>query len=267
MTADKTVTATFLQVLSKAGAYRQGAWFLDDGNGQWDPGADTFIVNFGAPDDLPVSGDMNGDGISEIGAFRPGTGEWFFDLDNSGSWSGCGPDLCLTQFGAPTDLPVTGDMDGDGISEAGVFRPTTGQWFFDLDHSGTWNGCGIADLCLAQFGAPGDLPVTGDWDGDGSDEVGTFRQGQWFLDDGNGQWDPGADTTIANFGVSNDIPVSGDVDADGVTEIGTFRPATGQWFFDLDHSGSWTLCQSDGGGDQCLTQFGAPTDIPITGNW
>jgi hypothetical protein len=265
MTTDKSVTATFLQVLSGAGVYRQGAWFLDNGNGQWDPGVDTFIANFGAPDDLPVSGDMNGDGISEIGVFRPGTGEWFFDLDHSGSWSGCGPDLCLAQFGASTDLPVTGDMDGDGISEIGVFRPTTGQWFFDLDHSGTWNGCGIADLCLAQFGTSGDLPVTGDWDGDGRDEVGTFRQGQWFLDNGNGngQWEPGVDTVIANFGASTDIPVTGDVDANGVTEIGTFRPTTGQWFFDLDHSGTWSGC----GPDLCLTQFGAATDIPVTGNW
>ncbi|HEY7744748.1 MAG TPA: multicopper oxidase domain-containing protein [Desulfuromonadales bacterium] len=263
MTADRSVTASFLQVLSRAGAFRQGVWFLDDGNGQWDPGVDTLIANFGAPDDLPVSGDMNGDGISEIGAFRPGTGQWFFDLDQSGSWSGCGPDLCLTQFGAATDLPITGDMDGDGISEIGVFRPGTGQWFFDLDHSGTWNGCGIADLCLAQFGATGDLPVTGDWDGDGRDEVGTFRQGQWFLDNGDGKWDPGVDTAIANFGVSTDIPVSGDVDSDGVTEIGTFRKATGQWFFDLDHSGSWNGC----GPDKCLAQFGAATDIPVTGNW
>jgi hypothetical protein len=271
MTADKIITATFLQVLSKAGAYRQGAWFLDNGNGQWDPDVD-LVANFGAPDDLPVSGDMNGDGISEVGVFRPGTGEWFFDLDNSRSWTLCqsagGGDLCLAQFGAATDLPVTGDVDGDGISEVGVFRPATGQWFFDLDHSGTWNGCGIADLCLAQFGAPGDLPVTGDWDGDGSDEVGVYRQTQWYLDNGNGVWDDPAtsanpDTVYANFGASNDIPVSGDVNADGVTEIGTFRPATGQWFFDLDHSGSWSGC----GPDQCLTQFGAPTDIPVTGNW
>ena len=40
------------------------------------------------------------------------------------------------------------------------------------------------------WGLPGDLPVAGDWNGDGNDEVGVFRNGAWFLDyNGNRYWD------------------------------------------------------------------------------
>jgi hypothetical protein len=153
-------------------------------------------------------------------------------------------------------------MDADGISEIGVFRPGTGEWFFDLDHSGSWSGCG-PDLCLPQFGAPGDIPVTGDWDGDGISQVGAYRQGTWFLDNGNGQWNEGVDTVIGNFGALGDLPVTGDMNGDGLSEIGVWRPSTGEWFFDLDHSGSWSGC----GPDLCLTQFGASGDLPVTGDW
>jgi hypothetical protein len=154
-------------------------------------------------------------------------------------------------------------MNGDGLSEIGVFRPATGQWFFDLDRSGSWSGCG-PDLCLPQFGAPDDIPVTGDWDGDGISQVGTYRQGTWLLDNGNGQWDgAGVDTVYGNFGAPGDLPVTGDMDGNGISEIGVFRPATGQWFFDLDNSGSWSGC----GPDLCLTQFGTAGDIPVTGDW
>ncbi len=33
-------------------------------------------------------------------------------------------------FGAPGDVPVPDDYDGDGDTEIGVFRPASGVWFF-----------------------------------------------------------------------------------------------------------------------------------------
>jgi hypothetical protein len=64
-------------------------------------------------------------------------------------------------------------MDGSAgpRSAFGGQAPASGS---SIDHSDSWTGCG--DLCLTQFGAPTDIPVTGDWDGDGTMEVGTFRQ-------------------------------------------------------------------------------------------
>ena len=354
-----------------------GQWFFDlDNNGWTGCDADLCIDQFGTSTDIPVTADLDGDGTSEIGVYHPATGQWYFDLDHSGSWSGCGQglDLCINQFGTSSDPPVTGDMDGDGIDEIGVYHPATGQWYFDLDHSGNWSGCqadGGTDLCLAQFGTPthlpvvgdwdgdrvatigtyapidgawyldngdgrwdlvngidvvlatfgtpahiplagdwdgdgistigtyqqglwylgtadgfmrgtmswngplidvadanfgipGDLPVTGDWNGDGKTKIGVYRQGQWFLDfNGNRKWDQDTDKAYANFGMPTDLPVSGDVDGDGISEIGVYHPATGQWFFDVDKNGAWSGC----GADLCLTQFGSPGDIPVTGDW
>ena len=47
-----------------------------------------------------------------------------------------------------------------------------------------------------------------DWNGDGTDEVGIFRNGLWFLDtNGNNQADAG--DTMFNFGAPTDTPVPG----------------------------------------------------------
>jgi subtilisin family serine protease len=48
--------------LVRIGTFRRGEWFIDNGSGGWDAGGDTVYANFGAPDDIPVTGDWNGDG-------------------------------------------------------------------------------------------------------------------------------------------------------------------------------------------------------------
>ena len=74
---------------------------------------------------------------------------------------------------------------GDDISAAweyrpapdtvGVYRPSTRQ--FLLRNANTTGG---ADITLT-FGQAGDLPVAGDWNGDGIDDAGVFRNGQFLL--------------------------------------------------------------------------------------
>ena len=150
----------------------------------------------------------------QIGVFRPSTGMWYLDSNGSGTWSGCGTDGCYGQFGMPGDLPVVGDWNYSGTAKIGVFRPSTGMWYLDLNGSGTWSGCG-PDSCLGPFGMPGDYPVVGDWTGTGT------------------------------------------------IKIGVFRPSTGMWYLDLNGSGTWSGCGTDG----CYGQFGMPGDLPVTGQW
>ena len=241
----------------RIGTFRGGEWFLDNGNGGWDAGLDTVLANFGVVGDLPAVGDMNGDGFSEVGVYHPPTGAWYFDLDNSGSWSGCGVDLCLAQFGIPSDIPVTGDWDGNGRFEIGVYR--NGQWYFDMDGSGTWDPA--KDAFKQNFGAPGHFPVTGDWNGDGKTEIGTYFQGTWYLDNGNGRWDgAGIDTVNQNFGALGHIPVTGDWNGDGKTEVGTFFQGT--WYLD-NGNGRWDGVELD----TAYQNFGIPSDKPVTGLW
>jgi hypothetical protein len=106
----------------------------------------------------------------QVGVFRPPGGSWFLDGNGSNTWDDCGADLCFT-FGAPVDLPVTGDWNGDGITDIGVKRG--GQWFIDRNGNGVWDDCrdDVDDLCLT-FGVPSDLPVTGDWGETGREGIG-----------------------------------------------------------------------------------------------
>ncbi len=263
-TPSVTVTANFAVATTRVGVFHPATatWYLDKGLPGWQSSTiDGVYQNFGVPTDIPVAGDMNGDGFTEVGVYHPETGAWYFDLDNSGSWSGClatgGTDLCLTQFGTPTDIPVTGDWNGDGIDEVGVYTQG-GSWYFDMDGSGTWNP--EKDAFKLNFGGPGHIPVTGDWNGDGVTEVGTYFQGTWYLDDGSGSWTPATDTVYQNFGAPGHIPVTGDWNDDGKTEVGTYYQ--GSWFLD-NGNGRW-----DGDAvDQVIPNFGTPADKPVTGVW
>jgi hypothetical protein len=89
-----------------------------------------------------------------IGVFRP-AGNFFF-LRNSNTPGF--PDI-IAPFGAPGDMPIAGDWDGNGTMTIGLFRPA-GNFFF-LRNSNT---PGFPDI-IAPFGAPGDKPIVGNWDG------------------------------------------------------------------------------------------------------
>jgi len=60
--------------------------------------------------------------------------------------------------------------------QVGVFRNTTSTWYLDFRR------IGVVDKTFS-FGKPGDVPVTGDWNGDGSADAGVFRpsNGNWYL--------------------------------------------------------------------------------------
>ena len=189
--------------------YRKGDWFFDyNGSGTWDDcNQNVCKKGFGgSPEDIPVAGDWEGKGVDRIGFYR--NGSWFLDNGN-GILEACGTDFCLGPFGGyPEDIPVVGDWMGDGASKIGIYR--NGQWFLDANGNGKWDGCGI-DRCIEAFGGlPGDLPVVGDWAGNGSSKIGFYRNGSWYLDyNGNGIWDGcDVDECFQFFGgIPSDLPV------------------------------------------------------------
>jgi C1A family cysteine protease len=259
-----TVSVTVNYPTGKMGIFRNGLWYIDkNGNREWDGcTADGCLGLFGgAPQDQAVTGDWNLDGSAKIGIFRQGY--WYLDKNGNGGWDGCAVDSCLGPFGGlDADVPVVGDWTGDGVTKIGIFR--RGYWYLDKNGNGGWDGCAV-DSCLGPFGgldADVDVPVVGDWTGDGVTKIGIFRQGYWYLDkNGNGGWDGCAvDSCLGPFGGPNaDKPITGYWTGDGRSKIGIYR--NGAWYLDLSGNGAWDGC----GMDACVESFGGfAADIPLS---
>lgn len=62
----------------------------------------------GASAVLPTS--FDGDSATDIAVFRPSTGLWYVRKSTGGFTT-----TSTTYWGAPTDIPVQGDFDGDGV--------------------------------------------------------------------------------------------------------------------------------------------------------
>jgi hypothetical protein len=79
-----------------------------------------------------------------------------------------------------------------------------------------------------QYGRKGDLPVVGDFDGDGVHEIGVFRNGRWILDiDGNHQLD--AHDRVFQLGAEGDLPVVGDFDGDGLDDPAVYHDGPAEY--------------------------------------
>ncbi len=204
-------------------------WYLKNSNS---PGAPDFKpFQYGAPGWIPVVGDWDGDGVTSIGVFDPATATFYLRNSNSPG----APDAGQFVYGVPGWVPVAGDWDGDGKTTVGAFDPT-GQFG---QPPATWylrnsNSPGAPDAGRFTYGAPGWVPVTGDWDGDGQTTVGAFdptgQFGQlpatWYLRNSNSAGP--ADAGMFAYGGAMWRPIPADWDGNGVSTVGVFDP-TGQF--------------------------------------
>ena len=112
------------------------------------------------------------------------------------------------------------------------------------------------------YGSAGDIPVVGDWNGDGYDTVGVARpygqRLQWHLTNVH----EGRTAATFLYGSSTDQPVTGDWDDDGVDEVGVARVVGDTWQWHV-RSGVTS------GGTLRTFTYGIPSrgDWPVTGNW
>jgi len=172
------------------------------------------------------------------------------------------------------DVAVVGDWTGDGKSKAGIYRPTTGQWFLDANNNGTLDA---GDLTYNYGGIAGDVPMVGDWTGLGKSCVGLFRSGfLWVLDlNCNGQFDS-ADATFPFGGIGGDVPVVGAWTGKN-TRVGVVRKyapggvPTGNPFYwvldagDPNSGGAPANHQPDFG--RLFAFGGLSGDVFVTGDW
>ncbi len=243
-------------------------WYVDaNRNGLWNGcSEDRCLGPFGVSSDLPVVGDWTHSSFAKIGVFRPSTRLWYLDLNGDGLFTSCTIDRCWGPFGLSTDIPVVGDWTGTEVVRIGVYRPSARRFYFDLNRNGILNDCTV-DYCSPVFtiAAPGDVPVVGDWTGNGRAKVGMFRPatGQWFLDkDGDALWEGCAVDLCFTFGAGG-RPVVGDWTGIGKTDIGVFFPGSRLWNLDRNGNGAFNGCAVD----LCQGVFGAIGDRAITGGW
>ena len=218
--------------------------------------------------------DFDGDGLDDLGLYRPLTGAWNYNSSKSNLATK------TLQFGGDQRVPVPGNFDGDGISDLAFFNPASGMWGVRLGASGRiftvsfgdstslpaladYDGDGKSDYGVysptngiykyksssssktvqKRFGRPGNIPVPCDYDGDGVDDIALYDSttGVWTSYNSSGQLQQ------KKFGEVGDIPMPGNYKGDRKCEYSVYRPSSGTWFF-LGHASQ---------------AFGAGSDVPV----
>jgi len=147
------------QVTLPAGA-TPGTTSLAVGTSLYNP-ATTFQYNFGLAGDQPVANNWSHTGnIDQIGVFRCNATACSWIVDNIGDGIFRTTDPVYPNFGIPGDIAVIGDWtDNNGPKRLGVFRPSQGKFYLDVDGSNT----AATNDIQGSFGLPGDYPVIGKW--------------------------------------------------------------------------------------------------------
>ena len=138
---------------------------------------------------------------------------------------------------------ATGDYDADGVSDVGVFRPSSSQWIIQGSTAGTM---------MRTHGNSDDFVSPGDYNGDGRTDWAVFRpsDGRWYI-----TYNGVTGSAVYSWGMSGDIPVPGDYNDDGITDPAVFRPSDGKWYIRLSGGGTLTF------------SWGLPGDVPVPGDY
>ncbi len=166
----------------------------------------------------------------------------------TGTFFVAGQVVTVTQAGsAGPSAPVGSTM--------AMFRPSNGYMYLKNRL--------ISDFADNDFfyGLAGDTPLAGDWDGDGIDTPGIYRNVNgvmtFFLINNN----TGGFADISfGYGQPGDIPLAGDWDGNGTVTCGVYRPGSQTFFL--------RNALSAGNPDLTVTITGSQAnDVPLAGRW
>jgi hypothetical protein len=147
----------------------------------------------------------------------------------------------------PPPTPLEGHLPG-------LVDTSAGKWYL-YDATG---GLGTS----FYYGNPGDFPIYGDWDGDGVETPGLYRQSDGFVYLRNANTEGVADIKFF-FGDPGDVPIAGDFNGDGFDTVSIYRPSN-QTFFIINELG-----ENNGGlgAAEFSYVFGNPGDKPFVGDF
>jgi CSLREA domain-containing protein len=186
------------------------------------------VFQVGASDFSPfVTGGITGASVTNVN----GSGDTRTVTMNTGNGSGT---LRLDVHSGATII----DADDNNV----VNIPFLTGEFYTVDKAGAFNW-DIRNIGQFLHGQGTDIPVPGDYDGDGDDDVTVFRESNstWYVL-GVGPF---------QYGTTNDIPVVGDYNGDGIDDIAVFRESNNTWYI-------------RGIGPR---QYGTTGDIPVVGDY
>jgi FG-GAP-like repeat len=268
---------------------QNGTFYVLGGQGS----AQTFY-QWGITGDKPAAGDYDGDGKTDFSIFRPSNGQWWItkSSDNSTLAFQFGAS-CTTSDTTNCDKVAQADFDGDGKTDAAVFRPTNSTWYIlpsggssfygvpfgestDIPAPADYDGDGKADIGVwrgsnntfysnnssngatqyINIGQSGSEPVSGDYDGDGRADYAIRSGANWIIRNSS----TGLIQDPIAWQMSSDLAVQNDYDGDGKLDIAVWRPTNSS--ANASDVGNWYIKQS-GSNTTRITQWGALNDIPV----
>ena len=141
---------------------------------------------------IPVPGDYNNDGYSDIAVFNNHTFRVWFPPYTSDSQP------AMTEV-LDIDYPVPGDYDGDGKTDFAGTKAADGRLYWIIKQSS--NGA----TEVHNFGFATDKPVAGDYDGDGKTDLAVYRPSDtswWIIFSSSGA------LFFKQFGLPTDTPLA-----------------------------------------------------------
>lgn len=188
----------------------RGTFLCDTGN---DGGAAEETLAFGLRGDVPLLGDLDGDGRDDPCVYRNGRFLCDARQDGGGAEARVRFSASFPGAGGAPSRPFLGDLDGDGRDDPCVRRGN--RFLCDLDRDGA------ADLDLA-LGDSRDPGLLGDVDGDGDDDPCFYAREGLHCDTAHDGLPPDWTVSLAGripAGFSPRAHLLGDVDGDGRDDL------------------------------------------------
>jgi len=214
-------------------------------------GGGAQVVLFGTPNSIPVPGSYDGAGKDDLATYDPANGHWSIFSFNYGVRY----DVSFNF--EPGDIPAPGSYLGDGKTDLAVYRPALGQLV--VLNTGARPGTSPLVTYTIPGARAGDVPLKGDFFGDGRDDPAVYRpsDGTWII---LRTANMGVDTLRGFSGGGPDVvPVPLDFNGDGFTDVASYRRPVGSGVV-----GTWTILDYGGRGSFRTQQFiGSDWDLAI----